>query len=186
MKTLFTVHAGEFLVGSEIEQRFKSAELWLPAKDTGVDLLATNPKGGRMVSLQVKFSRDFLVTHMESIYQEGLVACGWWTHSRKKILASKADLWVFALQAFDPKKTQYLLIPPKDLHHRLAEIHGTADRVQSYLWVTKKGKCWETRGLSKRDEILIANHAYGNRERDFTEYLNAWEGLARSLKLKLK
>ena len=113
MKSLFTVHAGEVLVGSQIEQRFKSAELWLPAKDTGVDLLVTNGKRGLAVSLQVKFSHDFLVAHMQSIYQEGLLACGWWKHSRKKILASKADLWVFALQAFDPKKTQYVLIPPR-------------------------------------------------------------------------
>lgn len=186
MKSLFTVHAGEILVGSQIEQRFKNAELWLPAKDTGVDVLVTNPKRGRMVSLQVKFSHDFLITHMRSIYQEGLVACGWWTHSRKKILASKADLWVFALQAFDPKKTQYVLVPPKELYRRLSKIHRNADRVHSYLWVTKKGKCWETRGLSKRDEILIANHAYVNPERDFSPYLNNWDELKRSLKLNGK
>ena len=186
MKSLFTVHAGEVLVGSQIEQRFKSAELWLPAKDTGVDLLVTNGKRGLAVSLQVKFSHDFLVAHMESIYQEGLLACGWWKHSRKKILASKADLWVFALQAFDPKKTQYVLIPPKELHHRLSAIHGRADRVHSYLWVTKQGKCWETRNLPKRDAILIANHAYANRERDFSPFLNAWKGLGRRLKLKPK
>ena len=184
MRSLFTVHAGEVLVGSEIEQRFKNAAIWLPAKDTGVDVLVTNPKRDRVVSLQVKFSHDFLITHMKSIYQEGLLACGWWTHSRKKILASEADLWVFALQAFDPKRTQFVLIPPKDLYRRLSQIHGTADRVHSYLWVTKKGKCWETRGLSKRDEILIANHAYRDPQRDFSSYLNAWDGLGRSLKLK--
>lgn len=184
MRSLFTVHAGEVLVGCEIEQRFKNAALWFPAKDTGVDLLVTNPERGRMVSLQVKFSHDFLITHMKSIYHEGLLACGWWTHSRKKIRASKADLWVFALQAFDPKKTQYLLVPPKDLYHRLSQIHGSADQVHSYLWVTKKGKCWETRGLPKRDEILIANHAYRARERDFSAYLNAWDDLGRRLTLR--
>lgn len=183
MESLFTVHAGELLVGSQIEQRFKNAQLWLPAKDTGVDILVTSAKRGRTVSLQVKFSHDFLITHMKSIYQEGLVACGWWTHSRKKILASKADLWVFALQAFDPKRTQYVLISPKELHRRLSAIHGSGDRVHSYLWVTKKGKCWEARGLSKRDEILIANHAYVNPDRDFSSYLNTWDVLRRRLKL---
>jgi hypothetical protein len=39
MRPLFTVHAGEFVVGNEIESRFPEATLWLPAKDTGVDLL---------------------------------------------------------------------------------------------------------------------------------------------------
>jgi hypothetical protein len=33
MKTLFTVHAGEFLVGSEIEKRITGANVWIPSKD---------------------------------------------------------------------------------------------------------------------------------------------------------
>jgi hypothetical protein len=93
MKTLFTVHAGEFLVGSKIEQQIKGINIWLPAKDKGIDLLVTNSQNRCLVSLQVKFSRDFLITNMGSIFQEGLLACGWWTHSQKKIRASKADLW---------------------------------------------------------------------------------------------
>lgn len=40
LKTLFTVHAGEFMVGSEIEQRFPKARIWLPSKDTGSHLAA--------------------------------------------------------------------------------------------------------------------------------------------------
>lgn len=39
MKTLFTVHAGEFLVGSEIEKRITGANVWVPSKDKGIDLL---------------------------------------------------------------------------------------------------------------------------------------------------
>jgi hypothetical protein len=38
MRPLFSVHAGEFLVGNEVERRFPDAILWLPAKDTGVVL----------------------------------------------------------------------------------------------------------------------------------------------------
>ncbi len=53
--------------------------------------------------------------------------------------------------------------------------------MQSYLCVTEKGKCWETRNLPKRDRILIANHSYSNPDRDFTQYLNAWRGLERRL-----
>src|SRR5436305_1888957 len=39
MKPLFTIHAGEFLVASYIEQRFKDYLVWLPSRDLGVDLL---------------------------------------------------------------------------------------------------------------------------------------------------
>ncbi len=85
MKSLFTVHAGEVLVGSQIEQRFKSAELWLPAKDTGVDLLVTNGKRGLAVSLQVKFSQDFLVAHLgsRSIKRDCSLAAGGSTAGRR-------------------------------------------------------------------------------------------------------
>jgi hypothetical protein len=182
MKTLFTVHAGEFLVGSEVENRINNVNIWIPSKDKGIDLLVTNSKNSQAVSIQVKFSRDFLVTHMEDIFQKGLLACGWWTHSRKKIQASRADYWVFVLQAFDPKKTQYIIIQPQELDQRLSKIHGSSDRIQSYLWVTEKAKCWEARGLSKKDQILIANHAYVNEERNFTRYLNAWKNLEQRLK----
>ncbi len=40
MKPLFTIHAGEYLVASEIEKRIgKNVRIWLPVKDTGVDIL---------------------------------------------------------------------------------------------------------------------------------------------------
>ena len=39
--------------------------------------------------------------------------------------------------------------------------------------------------MPKRDEILIAKHAYKNRERDFSSYLNAWDQLGRGRTLKL-
>jgi hypothetical protein len=94
------------------EQQITGINIWLPAKDKDIDPLVTNSQNRCLVSLQVKFSRDFLVTHMESMFQEGLLACGWCTHSRKKIRASQANLWVFVLHAFDPPKTQFILIPP--------------------------------------------------------------------------
>jgi hypothetical protein len=56
---MFTVHAGEFLVGQHIEGKLKK-NVWMPTKDVGVDLLVTNAANTRAVTLQVKFSRDFL------------------------------------------------------------------------------------------------------------------------------
>jgi hypothetical protein len=181
MKTLFTIHAGEFLVGSEIEKKINGVNVWVPSKDKGIDLLVSDSKNKKLVTIQVKFSRDFLVTHMEEIFQKGLLACGWWTHKRKKIQESIADLWIFVLQAFDPKKSQYIIISPQELDQRLSQIHGPIETLQSYLWVTEKGKCWETRGLSKKDQILIANNAYTNEDRNFTRYLNVWKNLEQKL-----
>jgi hypothetical protein len=46
---------------------------------------------------------------------------------------------------------------------------------QVYIWVTEKERCWETRGLTKSDQMRIAPDAFESAERDFTAYLNNWE-----------
>lgn len=43
MKPIFSIHAGEYLVGSFIEETYKDYNVWIPSKDTGVDFLVTNP-----------------------------------------------------------------------------------------------------------------------------------------------
>jgi len=63
MKQLFTVHAGEYLAGSYIEEHYPKWNVWVSSKDTGVDLLVTDTRNARAVSLQVKFSKDFTPTH---------------------------------------------------------------------------------------------------------------------------
>jgi hypothetical protein len=35
MKPIFTIHAGEYLVGSHIESKFKKLNVWLPTKARG-------------------------------------------------------------------------------------------------------------------------------------------------------
>lgn len=182
MKPLFTIHAGEYLVGSFIEEKFKDFNVWVPAKDAGVDLLVTNSKNNKAVSLQVKFSKDFLVTHMEDSFHQGLKSCGWWTLNREKIRQSPADYWVFVLHSFNQKNMQYVIIEPEELLNKLSKLHGNIKTIQSYFWVTQKNKCWETRGLKKEEQILIANHGYDNADRDFTKYLNNWELIKRNLK----
>ena len=44
MRPIFTIHAGEFIVGEHLERKFKGLNVWVPTKDTGVDLLVTNSK----------------------------------------------------------------------------------------------------------------------------------------------
>ena len=94
MKPIFTIHAGEYLVASHLEEKFKGLQIWLPSSDTGIDLLVTNPKASsqnsiRAVSLQVKFSKDFLGNKGVS---SKIKAGGWWTFKHDKIEKSQADL----------------------------------------------------------------------------------------------
>lgn len=169
-------------IGSYIESNFKNINVWIPSKDTGIYLLLTNTNNSRTVSLQVKFSKDFLTTSMSEIYQKGLKACGWWTLNKKKIIQSKADYWVFALHAFNEKILDFVIINPKDLMKMFRKLKRNTNRIHSYIWVTEKGKCWETRELKNEFGILIANHSYKNKDRDLTPYLNNWKPLKDRLK----
>jgi hypothetical protein len=174
MKSLFTIHVGEFVVGDYIDSKFKRVNLWLPSQDTGVDLLVTDSKNQKAVSLQVKFSRDFLATHMPAIFQKPLRACGWWSLNRQKIAKSKADYWVFVLIGFERRTTDFVIIKPSELLARLDSIHGKPKTIQSYLWVTEINRCWETRGLKRQEQLAIAQGHYANSDRDFSKYLNYW------------
>ena len=179
MKPLFTIHGGEYLVGSYIEQHFKRVNVWVPSRDTGIDLLVSNRQNSRAVSLQVKFGKDWLVTHMKPEFQEPLRACGWWTINRDKLRTSSADFWVFVLVGFAKRTTDYVIVPTKGLRRRLRSIHGSQRMIQSYLWVTSHRRCWETRGLRRADQLHIANGNYRHIGRDFTEWLNRWTPIAR-------
>lgn len=181
MKPLFTVHAGEYLVGSYIEQHFKQVNVWVPSRDTGVDLLASDHQNRRAVSLQVKFSKDYLEANMTPvpIFLKKLRACGWWTIDRGKLRASGADFWVFVAQGFPRRTIDFVIVPPKEFWRRQRFIHGPLKkRIDSYLWVTERGRCWETRDLQQRFRLQIAEGEYQDPRRDLTKYLNNWSAIA--------
>jgi hypothetical protein len=177
MKPIFTVHAGEYLVGEHVESKFRRLNVWVPTKDTGIDLLVTDKGNKKAVSIQVKFSKDFLTTNKSDVLKEGLKAIGWWSLKRKKIQVSKADYWVFVLYASGQKKFDFIIISPRELLRRLGRIHKRKDEiVQIYFSVTGKGRCWETRGLPISDQQEIAKGKFRkNGQRDFTQYLNNWK-----------
>jgi len=181
MRSIFTIHAGEYLAASFIEKKFKNCNVWIPSKDTGIDLLITNSTNKKTTSIQVKFSKDW-TTHIPEALQRGLKSCGWWTLNRDKLKKSPANFWVFVLYGFSQESIQYVIISPQELLKKLTLIHDNSKIIQTYLWVTKKNKCWETRGLKKEEQILIANHMYSNRRRDFKEYLNNWTVIEKELK----
>lgn len=182
MRPLFSIHAGEYLVGSHLEERFPKIDLWIPATDTGIDLLATNASATRAVSLQVKFSKDFNPNGRKPTLQSKLAAAGWWTHQDAKIENSRADFWVFVVPSFTERRTSFIVIPPQELLRRLRAIHGMSKkRIHSYLWLTNSKRCWEARGLNNEDQDKLANDVYRNPDRDFTQFRNAWSELERRL-----
>jgi hypothetical protein len=183
MKPLFTIHAGEFLVASYIEQQFKKYLVWLPSRDSGVDLLVTDNDCKAAVSIQVKFSRDFLATHMSDALRPGLKACGWFTLKRQKIAQSTAKFWVFVLYPFNQKEVDFVIAPPSAILDLLRSIHGERNAFQTYIWVTKNKRCWETRSLSREDQLLISKDSYHNPARDLTPYLNNWSPIHAALKV---
>jgi hypothetical protein len=48
MRPIFTIHAGEFLVGQDLEAMGK--KVWIPSKDDGVDLLVTDKANTKATS----------------------------------------------------------------------------------------------------------------------------------------
>ena len=181
MKPLFTIHAGEFLVASYIEQKFRDYLVWLPSRDSGVDLLLTDKQCKKAVSIQVKFSRDFLMTHMADALRPGLKSCGWFTPNPKKLSQSTAKFWIFVLFPFNQKELDFVIIPPSVALAMFSSLHGRQKTIQSYIWVTKKKRCWEARGLNRQDQLLIADNLYQNPTRDLTPYLNNWSPIIAAL-----
>lgn len=174
MRPIFTVHAGEYIVASEIEKRYKSQRVWIPSKDDGLDLLVTDETCTKSSSLQVKFSKDHLASGKEKNANREVKAGGWWKLNREQLRKSNADLWVLVLCGFDTRTYDFVVIKPKTLAARYDAIAPDGETIQSYLWVTRDKKCWETRGLGKHDLAAICNGSFTDRDRDLTAYLNAW------------
>jgi hypothetical protein len=173
VKNLYSIHGGEFVVGNFIEKNYKSVTLWIPSRDVGTDLLVTDANNERPVSLQVKYSRDYLETN-DPEYSSRIRAGGWWTLGRDKIAESRADHWVFVLKGFGMKLPDFVVIEPSELLKRLDRIHGKTKTIQSYLWITRNNRCWEIRGLKNQERLEIAEDHYQNPDRDFSDYLNNW------------
>lgn len=174
MRSIFTAHAGEVIVGTAIEGSFRELEVWVPAKDSGIDLLVTNKRQEKVASLQVKFSKDYLGANVTRPVSPEIAAIGWWTLKRKKIAESRADVWAMVLYRFLTRKFDFVVIPPKELLARYDSTGRSGDVIQSYLWVTTDGCCLEARGLGKDHEQEVRFEMFEGGPRDFTTYLNVW------------
>ena len=180
MRPIFTIHAGEFLVGEHIEKEFPELNVWIPSKDTGIDLLVTNKNDpSRSVSLQVKLSRDYKPSHATDDLSRKLLAGGWLNLAHDKIEKSQADYWVFILVSHERKmKPKYIIIPPAVLLERLENIHGKSTKYNFYPWILDTGIALQGRGLSKKEKKELASGSYPLGDRDLSAY-QSWSPLER-------
>lgn len=178
MRSIFTVHAGEYLVADYIERRYgktHGVRVWVPSKDDGIDLLVTSKGYERVVTLQVKFSKSYInVGDYDS--------SGWWVINRNKLRNSKADYWVFVMPELNGKwkfnARFFLALPPRILLDRLVATCGRLPKYDVYF--TRKDKAViQTRGLKKRDRISLFEKPEGNR--DFSEYFDNWEKILKKV-----
>lgn len=182
MKPIFTIHAGEYLVATEIEKKFHDYNIWLPGKDTGIDLLITNKTNTKTTSLQVKYSKDFGNTHLKEIFKREIKSIGWWTLSREKIKNSKADFWVFILYSLEEKIHDFVIIKPPELLNIFDNTGRTAYLIHCYITVTSRhNTVYETRGLKDYDMHQICANLYNDQHRDLKIYLNNWNPITLKL-----
>jgi hypothetical protein len=183
MRPMFTIHAGEYLVGLHIQQRFPDFNVWVPAKDSGIDLLLTDRKNRRTVSLQVKYGKDLLPGKSAKV-QEKLRCLSWFTLNARKLDESSAELWVFVLYSFKKNGPDFVVVPKGELRKRMAKLHGSGNVIQSYLCSTESRLCWEVR-VPHHSQVLgqIAEGNYDEPNRNFTKYLNdaGWDALKKKL-----
>ena len=172
MKSLFSIHEGEFLVGDHITRKRRAYDVWVPAKDSGVDLLVTRKdRRGRPVALQAKFSRSFKID--VSLGEE---ARGWFTLKPAKIRASTADIWVFVVVTWKHKE-HYLLIPTAELQKLLPRSHGGIWHL--YLTIMKgkddRYKFYQTLGLRKAEKRALAENPPKDKKRDLSRWMDRWD-----------
>ena len=98
MTPIFTVHAGEYLVGTHLERMFRDCRVWIPSKDFGIDLLLTDRSCSRAISLQVKYSRDYADSSPVDPAFRAITQNSFLSVQRQKIEKSPARYWVIVLK----------------------------------------------------------------------------------------
>jgi len=175
MKPIFTIHVGEYLVGSEIEKQLSDWEVWLPSRDVGVDLLIRNKTTNSIKTIQVKFSKSWTETHTKVEFRKSFRTQGWWTLNSEKIKNSPADYWIFALYSFNTSKNDFIIITKTKLIQLYTNLDVINNKtIHSYLWTLKNDRAFEGRGLRKNQIKDLINGEYNDTDRDLTAYLNNW------------
>ena len=170
MRALFTIHAGEYIVGERLESM--GYKVWIPSKDTGIDLLVSDGALSSFYSLQVKFSRDYnnMYDNVPTFKNSRPLVSSWFKLDHDKLEDSTADYWVFVIMDDARRRVfHHIVIEPKELLRRLVSVYGDQKRYTAYFLVTDNGSVYDWRGLQAK-----ANHTAVHTDRDYTQYLDAW------------
>jgi hypothetical protein len=175
MKPLFTIHEGEFLVGDYINRKLgHKYDVWVPTKDSGVDLLVTNKRRrGTPLGLQVKFSRGFDIPEEMARH---LIATSWFKLDPTKIRDSRADLWVFVILTLRHEK-HFVVITTRELQKRIPRRRSKVWHL--YLAVLNNRSCYEVRDLDREEKLDLFRRGVRDKNRDFSEGLENWNLLAK-------
>ena len=86
MEALFTIHAGEYLVGSHIEKKYPKYHVWIPSKRNKkwVDLLVSNGDNSKTISIQVKSSKDYSPDFNNPVHRRKLVGSSYFNLNTAK------------------------------------------------------------------------------------------------------
>ena len=191
MRPIFTIHAGEFIFGEEVERVAPKARLWMPTKDTGVDFFITGALRKSGVGVQVKMSRDYRPLQASSKFDEALEGAGWFVFSAKKLATSEADIWSLLVVSRERRKRPYFInIPPRVLLENLRRVHGEQTSYHLYVWVISARKiagnpssnellCLEGRNIKEEGKAAIVTGDFQFGDRNLTKYLESWEFLER-------
>jgi len=171
---LFTVHAGEYLVGTKLESEFRGCRVWLPTKDTGVDLLLTSASCSKSVPLQVKYSRDYVESFPADPELRSIARSSFFRVDRGRIERSPAQYWIIVLHSFTSRQPRFVVVPPSDLLRLIQQHHGRRDAYSLYFCVIGDRKCWELRGLSRREIKAALDAGAITSSRDFSRFLDDW------------
>jgi hypothetical protein len=182
MTPIFTVHAGEYLVGTHLERMFSNCRVWIPSKDSGIDLLVTNKSCSRTVSLQVKYSRDYVDSSRSpadpaflSVTRNSFI-----TVKRDKVETSPARFWVIVLHSFTVKSPRFLVITPGELLKRIEVHHGRRASYICYFNIVRDTKCWDMRAPRAEMKAALEKGAI-SRSRDFSDHLDDWSQIRREI-----
>ena len=175
--------ASQYLVGTHLELVFRGCRVWVPSKDSGIDLLLTNASCSRTVPLQVKYSRDYVDSSPADLAFAGITRSSFISVQRRKLKTSPARYWIIVLHSFVSKSPRFLIVTPRELLKRIEAHHGHQDTYRLYFCVIGETKCWELRCPVAEKRKALASGSIAP-SRDFSGFLDDWSRIRQNIATK--
>lgn len=165
VRNIWSLEPGECLAAEELLHKLQ-CEVFFPAHDTGIDLLAV--KGAKHVGIQVKESRYF----------DRRGGHSWHQVKHAKFLRRIVDFYIFLtylpvlgehkVSRFDNK---FLVVPSSELEKRFAVKDSGKRQIYSFYFHFEEETVWDQRVTVTRENPLT----------DYSEFLDAWELIREAL-----